>query len=62
VVVLEAPDGEIVTADNAPWYAQSIGRLQRMDAQRVARFVRSVMDAADAVADPSVAAARRGLA
>jgi hypothetical protein len=48
VLVLEEPAGEIVTADNAPWWAQRIGRLQRMDAPRVARFVESVMDAADA--------------
>jgi hypothetical protein len=47
LIVLEEPDGEVVTADNAPWWAQSIGRLQRMDAARVARFVQSVMDASD---------------
>lgn len=46
-VVLEEPDGEIVTRDNAPWYAQRIGRVQRMDAARVGRFVRAVLDAAD---------------
>jgi len=46
-IVLEEPDGEIVTADNAPWWAQRIGRVQRMDAQRVARFVQAVIDAAD---------------
>jgi hypothetical protein len=48
VVVLEEPEGEIVTADNAPWWAQRIGRVQRMDAPRVARFVQAVIDAADA--------------
>jgi hypothetical protein len=47
-VVLEEPDGEIVTSDNAPWYAQRIGRVQRMDAARVGRFVQAVLDAADA--------------
>lgn len=47
VIVLEEPDGEIVTSDNAPWWAQRIGRVQRMDAARVARFVQAVMDAAD---------------
>jgi hypothetical protein len=62
VVVLEEPEGEIVTADNAPWYAQSIGRLQRMDGPRVARFVQSVMDASDAVAERAAEAAPRGLA
>jgi hypothetical protein len=50
-VVLEEPDGEVVTADNAPWWGQRIGRVQRMDPPRVARFVQAVIDAADA--DPS---------
>ena len=61
VVVLEEPDGEIVTLDNAPWYAQSIGRLQRMDPARVARFVQSVIDAGDALSAPAAAAAPRSL-
>lgn len=47
LVVLEEPDGEIVTSDNAPWWAQRIGWVQRMDAPRVARFVQAVMDAAE---------------
>jgi hypothetical protein len=59
VIVLEEPDGEVVTTDNAPWYAQSIGRLQRMDPPRVARFVQSVMDAADAASDPAAATSPR---
>ncbi|HEY7332040.1 MAG TPA: hypothetical protein VH859_03685 [Candidatus Limnocylindria bacterium] len=46
-VVLEEPAGEIVTSDNAPWYAQRIGRVQRMDAARVGRFVQAVIDAVD---------------
>lgn len=54
-ITLEEPAGEIVTADNARWWAQSIGRLQRLDASRVARFVQSVMDASDAVAERSAA-------
>lgn len=48
VIVLEEPEGEIVTADNAPWWAQRIGRVQRMDAARVGRFVEAVIDAAEA--------------
>jgi hypothetical protein len=48
VIVLEEPDGEIVTTDNAPWYAQRIGRVQRMDAARVERFVQAVLDGTDA--------------
>jgi hypothetical protein len=51
VVVLEEPEGEIVTADNAPWWGQRIGRVQRMDPPRVARFVQAVIDAADAGSD-----------
>ncbi len=46
-VLLEEPDGEVVTVDNAPWWGQRIGRVQRMDAARVARFAESVIDAAD---------------
>lgn len=61
VIALEEPAGEIVTSDNAPWWAQSIGRLQRMDASRVARFVQSVMDASDAVAERSAAPQPHGL-
>jgi hypothetical protein len=37
-----------VTTDNAPWYAQRIGRVQRMDAARVGRFVQAVLDGTDA--------------
>jgi hypothetical protein len=55
-IVLEEPDGEIVTSDNAPWYAQRIGRVQRMDAARVSRFVQAVIDAADAPAPARQAA------
>lgn len=49
-VVLEEPDHEIVTADNAPWWAQRIGRVQRMDAPRVGRFVEAVLEAGEAQA------------
>jgi hypothetical protein len=49
-VVLEEPVGEIVTTDNAPWWAQSIGRVQRIDAQRAARFVEAVLSASEAEA------------
>jgi hypothetical protein len=47
VIVLEEPDGEIVTSDNAPWWAQRIGRVQRLDAQRAGRLVSAVIDAGD---------------
>lgn len=62
VIVLEEPAGEVVTADNAPWWAQRIGRLQRMEPQRVSRFVQGVIDAADASDGLARAPAPRGLA
>jgi len=46
-VILEEPIGEVVTTDNAPWWAQSIGRVQRLDATRASRFVEAVMSASD---------------
>lgn len=49
-VVLEEPIGEIVTTDNAPWWAQSIGRVQRLDAHRATRFVEAVLSASEAEA------------
>jgi hypothetical protein len=49
-VVLEEPIGEIVTTDNAPWWAQSIGRVQRIDSHRAARFVEAVLIASEAEA------------
>ena len=49
-VVLEEPSGEVVTADNAPWWAQSIGRVQRLDTRRAARFVEAVLSATEAEA------------
>lgn len=49
-VVLEEPIGDIVTADNAPWWAQRIGRVQRLDPRRAARFVEAVLSASEAEA------------
>jgi hypothetical protein len=46
-VVLEEPEDEIVTADNAPWWANSIGRVRRMDASDAARLIEAVLDAAE---------------
>lgn len=51
-VVLEEPDTEVLTSDNVPWWAQRIGRVQRMDALRVTRLARAVLDAADDLATP----------
>ena len=44
-VVLEEPDVEVITSENAPWWANGIGRVQRMDAARVVAFAEAVMDA-----------------
>ncbi len=49
-VVLEEPAEEIVTADNAPWWAQRIGRVKRLDASAMARLVEAVMAASEATA------------
>ncbi|MEO7332895.1 MAG: hypothetical protein ABIZ71_03020, partial [Gemmatimonadales bacterium] len=49
-VLLEEPEVEVVTADNAPWWAQRIGRVQRMDPPRVGRFVEAVLAAGEAEA------------
>jgi hypothetical protein len=59
-VVLEEPDTEVVTPDNVPWWAQRIGRVQRMDAARVNRLARAVLDAADDLATPVPEAIRPG--
>jgi len=59
-VVLEEPTGEIVTADNAPWWAQRIGRVQRLDPRRAARFVEAVLSASESeAARPASATAPR---
>jgi hypothetical protein len=62
VVILEEPEGEVVTTDNAPWWAQSIGRVQKMDQERVARFVQGVVDAVETGQQRAPSAAPRGLA
>jgi hypothetical protein len=61
VIVLEEPDSEVITHDNAPWWAQRIGRVQRLDQQRVARVVQAVIDAGDATVAAVAAGARRGV-
>jgi hypothetical protein len=49
-IVLEDPDDEVVTADNAPWWANAIGRVRRLDPSAGRAFVAAVLDAADASA------------
>lgn len=60
-IVLEEPDDEIVTSDNVPWWANRIGRVQRMDAAAASRFVSAVLNAADtAVRQPATAVGGEG--
>jgi hypothetical protein len=61
VIILEEPESEVVTTDNAPWWAQSIGRVQKMDQHRVAHFVQGVVDAVEAKHQAAPTAAPRGL-
>lgn len=56
-VVLEEPASEVVTTDNAPWWAQRIGRVQRLDPRRAAVFVEAVLDASDVEARGTARAA-----
>ena len=46
-IVLEEPVDEVVTAENAPWWANTIGRVRRIDAAAAARVLEAVLDAAD---------------
>lgn len=46
-LVLEEPDDEIVSWDNAPWWAQRVGKVQRLDPPRIARTVEAVMAASE---------------
>ena len=46
-VVLEEPSDEVVTTDNAPWWANTIGRVRRLDPSTSARIVRGLLDATE---------------
>jgi hypothetical protein len=59
VIVMEEPDTEVLTADNAPWWAQRIGRVQRLDPARVGRVIQAVLDAGEALYDAVPAQASR---
>jgi hypothetical protein len=58
-IVLEEPTDEIITADNAPWWANSIGRVRRLDPATSAAFIEAVLDAADAPSAATAPAAAR---
>jgi hypothetical protein len=46
-VVLEEPEDEIVTSDNAPWWANSIGRVRRLEPARATHVIEALLDAAE---------------
>ena len=46
-IVLEEPEDEVVTGDNAPWWANSIGRVRRLDPAAGARLLEAILDAAE---------------
>ena len=46
-VVLEEPADEVVTADNAPWWANSIGRVRRLDESASVRLVGAVLEGSE---------------
>ena len=46
-VILEEPDGEVITTENAPWWANTIGRVRRIDPATSARILEAVLDAAE---------------
>jgi hypothetical protein len=46
-VVLEEPTEEVVTSDNAPWWANAYGRVMRLNQTAAARVVDAILDAAE---------------
>jgi hypothetical protein len=52
-IVLEEPDIEVITSENAPWWANRMGRFQRMDAARVVQFAEAVVTASRRQAEGS---------
>ena len=50
-VVLEEPTEEVVTTDNAPWWANAYGRVKRLNEATAARVVEAVLDAAEPIGE-----------
>lgn len=46
-VVLEEPTEEVVTSDNAPWWANAYGRVMFLNEAGAARVVEAILDAAE---------------
>ncbi len=61
-LILEEPDSEVITTDNAPWWANAIGRVQRLNAERVIAFAESVIETSRSGDEPPATggSARRG--
>jgi hypothetical protein len=59
-LVLEEPAEEVVTVDNVPWWANSIGRVQRYDPARAVRFVEAVLEAGEELATRGVGSTEPG--
>jgi hypothetical protein len=61
-VQLEEPTDEVITSDNAPWWANTIGRVRRLDAAQATRLVEAVLDGAERSASrrPKAATPRSG--
>ena len=59
-IVLEEPEDEIVTEGNVPWWANSIGRVRRLDPASHAAFVAAVMDAAETSTSATLSGAAAG--
>lgn len=46
-LLLEEPADEILTSDNAPWWANSIGRVRRLDPAQAGQVLELVLDASE---------------
>lgn len=46
-IVLEEPSDEIITTDNAPWWANAYGRVMRVNEATAARVIQTVLEAAE---------------
>ena len=52
-IVLEEPEDEVVTGDNAPWWANSIGRVRRLDPAAATRLLEAILEAGEQGASPA---------
>lgn len=46
-IVLEEPEDEVVTADNAPWWANTMGRMRRLDPAQAALLVAAILETSE---------------